>query len=59
MDRDLEGLADKLFFSKEAADYLGISVQRLAMLTKEGAVVPLKKNQDKLDSCWHQIMVSF
>ena len=45
MDRDLEGLADKLFFSKEAADYLGISVQRLATLTKEGAVVPLKKNQ--------------
>lgn len=45
MDHDLEGLADNLFFSKEAADYLGISVQRLATLTKEGTVVPLKKNQ--------------
>ena len=37
-------LAQKLYFSKEAADYLGISVQRLAKLTQEGKVRPLKKN---------------
>ena len=36
--------ADDLFFSREAADYLGISVQRLNMLTKEGKIHPLKKN---------------
>ena len=35
---------DKLYFAKEAAAYLGISVQRLAKLTKEGKVLPLKKN---------------
>lgn len=37
-------LKDKLYFAKEAAAYLGISVQRLAKLTTEGKVVPLKKN---------------
>ncbi len=42
MDTDL--LADKLFFSREAAEYLGISIQRLAILTKDGKVRPLKKN---------------
>lgn len=44
MDRPYDGLAEKLLFSKEAADYLGISVQRLAVLTKEGKIIPLKKN---------------
>ena len=39
----MKALADKLFFAKEAAEYLGISVQRLAMLTKEGKIIPLKK----------------
>ena len=43
MDYDMKALADKLFFAKEAAEYLGISVQRLAMLTKEGKIIPLKK----------------
>lgn len=37
-------LADKLFFSKEAAEYLGITPQRLNALVKEGKVKPLKKN---------------
>lgn len=36
-------LASSLYFSKEAANYLGISVQRLAKLTAEGKVTPLKK----------------
>lgn len=37
-------LANDLFFSKEAADYLGITTQRLNTLVKEGKIVPLKKN---------------
>ena len=37
-------LAEKLFFSKEAADYLGITTQRLNMLVKEKKITPLKKN---------------
>lgn len=37
-------LEEKLFFTKEAADYLGISTQRLNMLVKEGKVKPLKKS---------------
>ena len=37
-------LADKLFSSKEAAEYLGITPQRLNSLVKEGKVKPLKKN---------------
>ena len=41
---DVSSLADDLFFSKEAAEYLGISVQRLNTLTKKGKVIPLKKN---------------
>lgn len=36
--------SNDLFFSKEAADYLGISVQRLNKLTKEGRIKPFKKN---------------
>ncbi len=44
MNKNDTGLADQLFFAKEAADYLGISVQRLAKLTKEGKLIPLKKN---------------
>lgn len=44
MEDNSEALAEKLLFSKEAAEYLGISVQRLAVLTKEGRVIPLKKN---------------
>ncbi len=39
-----ERLAEELFFSKEAADYLGISTQRLNTLVKEGKIKPLKKN---------------
>lgn len=37
-------LAEKLFFSKEAADYLNITPQRLNTLVKEGKIKPLKKN---------------
>ena len=33
-----------LFFSKEAADFLGISVQRLNKLTKDNTIKPVKKN---------------
>ena len=35
---------DELFFSKEAADYLGITTQRLNKLVQEGKIHPLKKN---------------
>ncbi|MCD8249375.1 MAG: DNA-protecting protein DprA, partial [Lachnospiraceae bacterium] len=41
---DENGLADKILFSKEAAEYLGITVQRLNKLVQEGKVMPLKKN---------------
>ena len=37
-------LAQELFFSKEAANYLGITTQRLNTLVKEGKIVPLKKS---------------
>lgn len=39
-----ENLSEQLFFSKEAADFLGITVQRLNKLVQEGKVKPLKKN---------------
>jgi DNA processing protein len=35
---------DDLFFSKEAADFLGITTQRLNKLVQEGKIHPLKKN---------------
>lgn len=41
MDKDL---GSKLFFSKEAADYLGITTQRLNALVKEEKIIPLKKS---------------
>lgn len=37
-------LAMEIFFSKEAADYLNITPQRLNKLVKEGKIKPLKKN---------------
>lgn len=37
-------LREQLFFSKEAAEYLGITVQRLNKLVQEGKIIPLKKN---------------
>jgi DNA processing protein len=37
-------LAEELFFSKEAADYLGITTQRLNTLVKDGKIIPLKKS---------------
>ena len=42
----MDKLPDKsqFFFSKEAAEFLGISVQRLNKLTNEGRIVPFKKN---------------
>lgn len=39
-----EKLAEELFFSKEAAEYLGIIVQRLNKLVQDGKIRPLKKN---------------
>lgn len=41
---DENQLADQLFFAKEAAEYLGITVQRLNKLIQEDKVKPLKKN---------------
>lgn len=35
---------EELFFSKEAAEYLGITTQRLNKLVQEGKIHPLKKN---------------
>ena len=37
-------LSDQLFFSKEAAEYLGISMQRLNKLVQDGKIIPLKKS---------------
>lgn len=37
-------LSEQLFFSKEAAEYLGITVQRLNKLVQDGKIHPLKKN---------------
>ena len=49
MNHDIayKGLSQKLFFSKEAAEYLGISVQRLNRLVQEGKIMPIKKNSSK------------
>lgn len=41
---DEKSLAEQLFFSKEAAEYLEITVQRLNKLVQEGKIKPLKKN---------------
>ena len=38
-----EDLATQLFFAKEAAEYLGISTQRLNKLVQNGKIVPIKK----------------
>ena len=37
-------LSEQLLFSKEAAEYLGITVQRLNKLVQDGKIHPLKKN---------------
>ena len=37
-------LATQIFFSKEAANYLGISMQRLNKLVQQGKIKPLKKS---------------
>lgn len=37
-------LEDQLFFAKEAAEYLNITVQRLNKLTQEGKIKPLKRS---------------
>ena len=44
MEDNKARLAEQLYFSKEAAEYLGISPQRLNQLIKEGKLNPLKKN---------------
>lgn len=41
---DYKKLSDELFFSKEAAEFLGITVQRLNQLVHDGKIKPLKKN---------------
>lgn len=41
---DRESLANQILFAKEAADFLGISVQRLNQLVHEGKIHCLKKN---------------
>lgn len=42
MGKDIQ--ASDLLFAKEAAEYLGITVQRLNKLIQEGKIKPLKKN---------------
>lgn len=37
-------IAEKILFAKEAAEYLGISVQRLFQLVNEGKIIPIKKS---------------
>ena len=37
-------LADQIYFSKEAAEYLGISMQRLNKLVQDGKIIPLKRS---------------
>lgn len=41
---DYAQLGEQLYFSKEAAEYLGISTQRLNKLVQEGKIQPLKKS---------------
>ena len=41
---DYTKLAEELYFSREAAEFLGITVQRLNQLVHEGKIKPLKKN---------------
>jgi len=43
-EEELELLEKQLYFSKEAAEYLGITVQRLNKLIQEEKIKPLKKN---------------
>jgi len=44
MKMDLSTLAEQLYFTKEAADYLNISVQRLNRLVHDNKIIPIKKN---------------
>ena len=44
MPSQYEELSSKLYFSKEAAEYLGISMQRLNKLVQDGKIKPLKKS---------------
>ena len=37
-------IADNVLFAKEAADYLGVSIQRLHQLTHTGQITPLKQS---------------
>ncbi|UUX35126.1 DNA-processing protein DprA [Fundicoccus culcitae] len=41
---DYSKLAEEIYFAKDAADYLGISTQRLNMLVKEEKISPFKKS---------------
>lgn len=41
---DINSLGEQIYFSKEAADFLGITTQRLNKLVQEGKLIPLKKN---------------
>ena len=45
MDEKLKGIiADEIMFAKEAAAFLGISVQRLNKLVHKGEIIPVKMN---------------
>lgn len=37
-------IAENVLFAKEAADYLGVSIQRLHQLTHTGQIIPLKQS---------------
>ena len=37
-------IAENVLFAKEAADYLGVSIQRLHQLTHAGQITPLKQS---------------
>lgn len=37
-------IVENVLFAKEAADYLGISIQRLHQLTRSGQITPLRQN---------------
>lgn len=44
-DSDRKSLSRQLLFSREAADYLGVSVQRLNQLVKAGQLDPVKRSR--------------
>lgn len=47
-EEDVTKIVNQLFFSKEAADYLGITPQRLNQLVKTKKLVPIKKSKGSM-----------